>query len=282
MAEKKRVFILAKTYPTISEKYTELVCTAGVLENGSWIRLYPVPFRKLDIDQEYPKYTWIEVDAERNTKDFRPETFRPTLTSIRVERGTKRVDWDMRHRIIFKNKKVYTSLQELIDKAKADKTSLAVFKPTKILDFVAEEGERDWDANKLAILKGLSQQVNLFQTPEEIAEEFKLVPKVPYKFFYRFEDDTGKSSKLMIEDWEIGMLYFNCLKQAGGNERAAIEKVREKYYDYFITRDLHFFLGTTLQWHNVSANPFIIIGVYYPPMPPADQQLDIFDFADIT
>lgn len=29
MREKKRVFVLVKTYPTISEKYSELVCTAG-------------------------------------------------------------------------------------------------------------------------------------------------------------------------------------------------------------------------------------------------------------
>jgi hypothetical protein len=26
---------------------------------------------------------------------------------------------------------------------------------------------------------------------------------VPYKFSYRFEDDCGRQSKLIIEDWEI-------------------------------------------------------------------------------
>jgi len=52
MTETKRVYILVKTYPTISEKYAELVCTAGVLEDGSWIRLYPMPFRLLTDDQK--------------------------------------------------------------------------------------------------------------------------------------------------------------------------------------------------------------------------------------
>ena len=61
MMEKKRIFIVVKTYSTISKEYSELVCTAGVLEDGSWIRLYPIPFRKLDIEQRYRKYTWIEV-----------------------------------------------------------------------------------------------------------------------------------------------------------------------------------------------------------------------------
>lgn len=276
MPERKKVFVLVKTYPTISKEYSELVCTAGILEDGSWIRLYPVPFRKLDIEQKYPKYAWIEVDVTRNTTDFRPETYRPNLASLIVRERARKPDWDERHRIIFKSQKIYTNLQELIGKAKKDGTSLAVFKPTKILDFTAEEAERDWDPNKLAILKALSQQLNLFQTPEEIEEEFKVVRKVPYRFFYKFEDDTGKRSTMMIEDWEIGMLFFNCLKQAGGDEYIAIEKVKQKYFDYFRTRDLHFFLGTTLKFHNIAPNPFIIIGVYYPPMPSTEEQISLF------
>jgi len=275
--ERKRIYIVVKTYPTISREYSELVCTAGVLEDGTWIRLYPVPFRKLDIDRKYPKYTWIEIGVQRNTEDFRPETYRPDLSTILVGARPAKVDWDARRKIIFKNKKVYTNIQELIDKAKADDTSLAVFKPTKVLDFIYKEVERDWDPNKLAILKGLSQQLNLFQTPEEIAEEFKTVPKVPYRFFYKFEDDSGRKSTMMIEDWEIGMLYFNCLKKAEGDENEAIAKVKEKYFSYFKTRDLHFFLGTTKIYHNVAPNPFIIIGVFYPPLPSVNRQVKLFD-----
>ena len=277
--ERKRIYIVVKTYPTISKEYSELVCTAGVLENGSWIRLYPVPFRKLDFDQKYPKYTWIEVDVTRNTKDFRPETYRPNLATLSVDKPVKqrRVDWDERRRIIFNNKKVYTDFQELIDTAKKDDTSLAVFKPAKVLDFVVEPAERDWDTAKLAILHGLSLQQNLFQTPEEIEQEFKVVPKVPYKFSYKFEDETGKSRTLVIEDWEIGMLYFHCLQRADGNESVATAKVREKYFDEFIKKDLHFFLGTTLRFHNISQSPFIIIGAFYPPIQSSDKQISLFD-----
>lgn len=277
MTEKKRIYIVVKTYPTISREYSELVCTAGILEDGSWIRLYPVPFRKLDFEQKYPKYTWVEIEVVRNTNDFRPETYRPDLSTISVEAKPKKADWDERRRIIFKSQKIYTNLQELISRAKFDGTSLAIFKPSKILSFIAEGIERDWDPNKLAILQGLSQQQNLFQTPEEIVEEFKVVPKVPYKFSYKFEDDSGRQSTMMIEDWEIGMLYFNCLQRANGDESTAIAKVKEKYYDSFITRDLHFFLGTTKQFHNIAPNPFIIVGAFYPPMPSPHQQTNIFD-----
>jgi len=282
MHEKKRVFILVKTYPTISEKYAELVCTAGVLEDGSWIRLYPMPFRLLNDDQKYPKYAWVEVDVERNTSDFRPESYRPEISTMKVEPGSKKVDWEARRRTIFKNKP-YTNLQVLIQKAKSPtNTSLAIFKPTKILDFIVEEDNREWNPKKLANLQDQSQQMHLFKTIEEIEEEFRVVQKVPYKFSYKFEDDSGKQSKMMIEDWEIGMLYFNCLRKANGKEDVAVDKVREKYFDYFITRDLHFFLGTTKQFHNVAPNPFIIIGVFYPPMPSPNQQKSLFGFLTDT
>lgn len=277
MDNRKRVYIVVKTYPTISKEYSELVCTAGILEDGSWIRLYPVPFRKLELDQMYPKYTWVELEAERNTNDFRPETYRPILDTIKVEPKPKKPDWDERRHIIFKKQKIYTSLTELIADAKAGLVSLAIFKPTKIINFNHEEVDRDWDPNKLAILKSLSQQQNLFQTAEEIEEEFKVVNKVPYKFSYTLEDSNGKRSTMMIEDWELGMLYFNCLSKANGNEKLAIQKVKEKYFDFFMSRDLYFFLGTTKQFHNVAPNPFIIIGAFYPPNLPETQQCSLFD-----
>ncbi len=69
----------------------------------------------------------------------------------------------------------------------------------------------------------------------------------------------------MIEDWEIGQLFWKCLAKHEGNEGKAIADVRTKYFDDFArTKDLHFFLGTTQQYHNVAPNPFIIIGTFHP------------------
>jgi hypothetical protein len=228
-----------------------------------------MPFRKLDFEQRYKKYSWVELDVEKNTSDFRMESYRPlnldTLT-ITAESKQRRIDWQQRKDIVFRNKKIYANLNELIAKAKSDMTSLAVFKPTKITGFQVEPTTREWDKNKLALLEAESRQFSLFQTPEDIQREFKTVKKVPYKFSYTFEDDSGKSSTLMIEDWEIGMLYFNCVHHANGDEKIANAKVREKYGDELTKKDLYFFLGTTKQHHMVSPNPFIIIGVFYPPL----------------
>ena len=55
---REKILILVKTYPTPSTKYIETVCTAGIREDGSWIRIFPIPFRTLDDYQKYRKYQW--------------------------------------------------------------------------------------------------------------------------------------------------------------------------------------------------------------------------------
>jgi len=64
-----RVLITVKTYPTLSRKYGETVCTAGVRADGSWMRIYPVPFRRLDETEQYKKYDWIESNFVRGRSD---------------------------------------------------------------------------------------------------------------------------------------------------------------------------------------------------------------------
>lgn len=264
---KEKVLICVKTYPTLSEKYDELVCTAGVKEDGTWIRIYPVPFRKLNYDKQYSKWQWIELDLIRNTKDLRPESFRPNLDSpiaLLNRIGTGR-QWAERKELVLRD--VKTNMTELIAEAKdPDKrTSLAILKPTKVLDFIYEPCEREWDSSKLEAVKAHQEQLDLFEQ-EEAATIFKVVQKIPYKFSYVFETEDGVRRTLMIEDWEIGMLYLNSLKSAEGNETIACQKVRERYFDDFVNnKDLHFFLGTTLKFHNIAPNPFIIIGTFYPP-----------------
>jgi hypothetical protein len=79
----------------------------------------------------------------------------------------------------------------------------------------------------------------------------------------------------MIEDWEIGALYWNCFdKTCQGNEELALEKVKQKYFTDFSKKDVYLFLGTTKQYHGWAKNPFIIIGVFYPPMQ-EQESLDI-------
>ena len=259
---KTKVLITVKTYPAISQKYEELVCTAGLLEDGSWIRIYPVQFRKRGYAEQYSKYDWIEIDLVKNTSDARPESFRPVshdseiikLGHLDTEKGT----WRERRKLVLSN--VRPSLVELIKEAKDTKkaTSLAVYKPAKILDFTAiREKEREWTKEKLAFL----QQENMF---EQRGDRIQVVRKLPYKFKYKFLDETGQERNLMIEDWETGQLFWKMLEKYG-DEKIACNKVREKYFDDFaLTKDLHFFLGTTKLNQFRAPNPFVIIGTFHP------------------
>ena len=81
-----RVLITVKTYPAISKKYEELVCTAGFLEDGTWIRIYPIQFRKKAYSEQYSKYEWIELDLVKNDSDFRPESYRPFSHDTPIEK----------------------------------------------------------------------------------------------------------------------------------------------------------------------------------------------------
>lgn len=69
----------------------------------------------------------------------------------------------------------------------------------------------------------------------------------------------------MIEDWEIGQLYWNCLAKHKNLEFKAVADVKKKYFDDFALRkDLYLFLGTSQVHHFVSHNPFMIIGTFHP------------------
>ena len=67
---------------------------------------------------------------------------------------------------------------------------------------------------------------------------------------------------MMIEDWEIGMLYFNCVWR-GDTDDVALQKVKVKYLGDGLNqekRDVRLLVGT----RGVHPN-WLIIGVYNPP-----------------
>ena len=85
--------------------------------------------------------------------------------------------------------------------------------------------------------------MDLFEK-EEAATIFRVVKKIPYHFFYVFETDDGIRRTMMIEDWEIGMLYLNALESAAGDEAVACQKVKEKYFYINRTTKQELFLKT--------------------------------------
>ena len=267
-----KVFVTVKAYPLPSKSYDELVCTAGILENGSWIRIYPVKFSTI----RFKKYQWIELNLKRrDDRDFRPESYSPVdpdLSDINLLNvvGTKNY-WAERKNICLVN--VYSSLKQLLNDSKEPtNVSLATFKAKEISDFIIEHDEKEWKNSWVEKRK----QGDFFSKNKSI--NTTTIRKLPYKFKYAFVDEDNKKSKMMIEDWEIGALFWNCLARANGDEKEAIEKVKQKYWDDFVNKkDMYLFLGTTLKFHQRRfSNPFVIIGVFYPPSDPQEKQISIF------
>jgi len=271
---KELILITVKTYPTLSRKYGETVCTAAVREDGSWIRIYPVPFRRLEEGEQYSKFDWLECRLARNESDPRPETYRPMDENELQPVGHMGTNdrWSERRRLLLHTVPVYDRMDELIEGAKSNRMSLAVFKPTKVHDFIWEEDDRKWSADKLREMREMNSQLDLF-SDNSWRKTFQVIPKLPYSFSYKFEDAAERRSEMQILDWEIGALYWNCLRSANGDEPQALAKVRQKYIDEFLETDLHFFMGTTQRFHLVAPNPWVIIGVF--PIP-HEMQVELF------
>lgn len=239
-----RVLITVTTYPQPSHSYDELVCTAGILEDGSWLRIYPVPFKFL----EFRKYQWIELDLIRRkrSQDFRPESYRPREHDLSDMKVVSRLytaqSWLERKEACLRNG--YTNMTSLIAASQSPgNVSLAAFRPTRIKRFVAEDAEPEWKPEWLERLRQTDLMTGGNPTKPRVP-----IRKIPYSFKYEFEDEDGRSSTVTIEDWEIGALYWNCLDRAQGDESLALAKVRQKYEDEFLAKkDITLFLGTTLE-----------------------------------
>jgi len=255
-----KILITVRTYPLPNTSHGEIVCTAGLLENGKWVRVYPIRYRTTQ-NMELKKYSLIEMDLLKISSDKRPETYRP---KIDIEQNLKILDWfdtnnNWEKRKKFILKEVFDSFEDLIKLSKSDlKKSLATIKPEEIIDFEYKKTDKEWKLTWQA----LWGQFDLF---EKIDIE-SIIKKVPYKFYYKFRTKDNKIRRIEIEDWEIGALYWKCFQKTD-NEKEALKLVRKQYFDNFVqNKDLYFFVGTNYQWHMKNArNPFMILGVFYPP-----------------
>ncbi len=264
------VLITVKTYPQPYTSHGENVCTAGVMKDGRWIRIHPVPFRMEGYNQ-FEKYHWIRLDLKKNKSDKRPESYVPESDHEILDKVDTKDGWRIRRELVLGN--VYHSFAKLMEDAYGNKNvSLAVVKPIEVLDFTWENTDRDWSEK----WKSKWLQKDLFFD----LDESKIVQKVPYNFYYVFltEGDSA-THRISITDWEVGALYWNCLKRSNGNEDEALQKVKHRFFtDLALKRDLYFFVGSHYVHHvRRLQNPFMIVGVFYPPHIPEEDQLS-FDF----
>ena len=169
----ERLLIIAKTYPELSSKYGETVCTAAVTTEGQPRRLYPVPFRYLEGDQKFDRYQWISAPISKNLLDQRPESFNVKAEAIELQEKIKPTadNWGKRAEYVFRNPCwSFDSVEALHAEQKNTGQSIAVVTPRSIQKVYIKERSDD-DATsfdeKLTRLRSQSQidrtQLNLFE-----------------------------------------------------------------------------------------------------------------------
>jgi hypothetical protein len=264
---------VVKAYPALSRTYGEVSCIAGVETTPQglrFIRLYPVPFRALEDSQRFAKYQPMRLRAESHRSDLRPETRRPDRDSIELTGDVlpSAHNWDARRRFV--EPLIVDSMCGIQRRERQDRTSLAVFRPTEVLDVVIEH--KDVSKEKEEIARAWAAQPSLLDGlgSDEKGHQLDALEQIPWTFKYRYRcSDPGCNGHLQtIVDWEIVEFYRTVRGRSDWQER-----VREKWLGQLCSpdRDTAFFVGNQHQ-HPTS---FLVLGVWWPPRKPDQLSLSL-------
>ena len=250
------ILVTVKTYPEISKKYRETVCTAGILKSTKkLVRIYPIRYRYLDGEQKFKKYQWIKADISKGSKDYRPESYNviPDSIELGAHIGTQN-SWQERCAWVLNENTVFRSVENLQKHREEFGVSLGLVKPKKVLDFKIKRKTQDEIDGSLRKKKLAYQQLDLFEKDDSSLEILK------HRFYLKFEcDDEGCSRhEMSILDWEIAQLYRRLRGDANWEA-----KLRSKIMDeiFGAKKETFLFLGNMALRHHI----FCILGFFYPP-----------------
>lgn len=259
---RERILILAKTYPSPSAKHVETSCVAGINRDGLMRRLYPVPFRMIEQDQQFKKWQWIEVGVEKAATDHRPESYKMDIGSLEVkEQVTSKNGWGGRWEWLDKMPR-FSSYHEIEKVCQEDGLSLALLCPKRILGLeIRDARNKEWTDEEKEKLVRAQIQGSLF-SETQAKQQVKELRKVPFDFYYFYVCDTPdgeKECKHKIVDWEAGALFWKMYQQHGTNGWR--DKFRAKLEDDLAARDLMFLMGNQHRFQD----QWLIISLFYPP-----------------
>jgi len=207
------LMVNCKTYPAVSAKYVETVCTGGVQATGEFVRLYPVPFRFLDAKEQYGRWDVIQVRAYRDTKDTRPESWH-------LERGTPIVVVDTvtsdKRKWEWMRKTVHHSADAMEQKGLTN--GCVRIDP---IELYWKPDPKEWTPSQLGVI----QQGDLFATKEQMQE---VADRVPWQFRLKYrETNSGIERDGKVLAWSYYQGFRRARNEVGSDE-AALDRVVEK------------------------------------------------------
>jgi hypothetical protein len=241
------LMVNCKTYPSVSAKYIETVCTGGVQPSGEFVRLYPIPYRFLNSSERYRRWEVIRVKAYRDDRDTRPESWRleqgSRIESIDfISTECRRWEW--------MKKSVHESAAAM--EAKGLTNGCVEIEP---IEFYWEEDEKEWTPAQLSVF----QQGMLFESADEMKS---LADRVPWQFRLKYrEKNTGLEGDKKVLQWSLYQGFRRERKNASSDEFALLaiaEKMRKRLFD--TERTIFAILGT----HSLSGH-WMISAIYDLP-----------------
>ena len=258
----RKVLIIAKTYPELSSKYGETVCTAAIDENGEALRLYPIPFRYLSGPQRFHRYQWITGKMKKSERDGRPEsyTIEPESISLGNQVPPTADEWGRRREFIFKSTRwQFDSMRALLKSEKTTGQSLAFLRPARIKSVSIKPREPN-DAitfeGKLKLLREQNtiarKQLDLFEStvPASMKHLEYVSGRICVDWYCSDPDCAGHSMQIL--DWEICELSRREGLDAAKNKVIELLDL-ERYNTGFFLGNIHMYPAS-----------FAIIGLWYP------------------
>lgn len=252
--EKKQILVTVKAYPNPSRTYGETVCCAGIdLSSYQWIRLYPIPYRDLDDEQKFRKYSVIEIDCAKAKDDKRPESFKVNPDTIKVSDWLDtKDDWEKRKAII--RHLPVKSMCQVYREARENDLSLGFVKPVNISFEFMKRSITDQKTREECYA-----QLSFFNKKKKVIEV------IPYHFYYNFQclHESGcPGHQLSIIDWEIGQA-FRDWRYRYDDEKKLLEMIQKKWVDVANTdkKDVYFYVGNMKRFRMT----FMVLGVFNPP-----------------
>lgn len=257
--EEEEILVTVKAYPEPSKTYRETSCAAGVTTSGKPIRIFPIPARDLQEDNQFRKYSVIHARIGKATDDARPESHKIDFSSIReVNRIDSKDRWRERS-LRCEPFRASNSIEDLQSRFKingaAASPSLALIRPKEIISLKIEERDREgWSEAELSTLV----QPSLFDSKKQKPLEF-----IPYRFKYEFFCDDPHCKKphnYSVLDWEMNHTYRKWRREYAEDEWENRFRLRFEH-EFIAKKDLQFFVGT------MKNRPWTwsIVGLFYPP-----------------
>ena len=256
------VLVTVKAYPSVSTKYGEAVCVAGIrldTPQPEWVRLFPVAYRDLAVEKRFRKYEVVRLRARKHSTDTRHETWSPDVDSIECGEFIKAGGpWRERRRLVEPLLGPTMCQLHRGRKGNGSGPSLSIVRPARVRGIrVTIEGE--WSPGQL----GTVGQGNLLTTKTELVK-----PSHAFAYRYECEEPGCRGHTQKIVDWELGEAYRSW-QQSG---EALVDAIKDKWLGMCADdREPFFFVGD----QHTRPGQFLVLGTFYPERLPPEAQLTL-------